>query len=139
MRIEQEKVRAFMEKIGDATSNEPTLVPSQTAIRRFRLIHEELVEYLTAATGGDLVEVADALGDVLYTVIGAGILHGIDLQPIFDEVHRSNMTKEPVRDNPLKLCAKGPNFEKPRIAEVLLLQSTGLNREPEDNVVPFKR
>lgn len=126
MRSSQERVEQFMRYIGDVVNEKPTLVGQAVAQRRFELIEEELLEYRDANARGDLVAVADALGDLLYTVLGLACLHGIDAQPIFDEVHRSNMTKEPVTDNPLKLCRKGAAFRPPRIAELLIIQSTGV-------------
>jgi len=139
MRVEQEKVRQFMEKIGDVVYDDPTTIPQNEAARRKRFIVEEAEEYETANAAGDIVEVADAIADLAYVVIGAAVSHGIDLQPIFDEVHRSNMTKSAgVSLTPKtiggvsteeKRCTKGPNYEKPRIAELLVIQSTGLNNE----------
>jgi predicted HAD superfamily Cof-like phosphohydrolase len=128
MRVEQEKVREFMEKIGDVTHATPTVVEPPVAERRYRLIREELKEYRDAAFAGDLVGVADALGDLLYTVLGLAVLHGIDARSIFEEVHRSNMTKEPlaaddpIRASSFKLCRKGDTFSAARIAEILFLQ-----------------
>lgn len=127
MRVEQEKVREFMDMIGDHVSNKPTLVDQDAAVRRCKLITEEADEYEEANLSGDLVKVADAIGDLAYVVIGAAVMHGIDLQPIFDEVHRSNMTKEPFSGNDYKLCRKGPSFEPPRLADLLIMQATGLH------------
>lgn len=127
MRIAQEQVELFMRKIvGDVINEKPTVVDTDTGARRYKLINEELGEYLTANDKGDLVGVADALGDLLYTVLGLAVLHGIDAQMIFEEVHRSNMTKTPSKTNGFKLCTKGPDFQPARIAQVLLLQTTGL-------------
>lgn len=128
MRVEQEKVRAFMEKIGDDVNDHPVCVEPMVGHRRYRLIKEELKEYRDANDAGDIVKVADALGDLLYTVLGAGNLHGIDLHAIFDEVHRSNMTKEPNTADLFKKAFKGPKFQKPRIADVLLAQSLNVDK-----------
>jgi predicted HAD superfamily Cof-like phosphohydrolase len=57
---------------------------------RVNLIREELIEFSCASTRG---EIADALGDLLYVVVGSAVTYGIDLEPVFDEIHRSNMTK----------------------------------------------
>lgn len=125
MRVEQEKVRLFHEKFGFETPDRPQAVPADLVSFRESLILEELAEYRDAATRGDLVEIADALADLLYVVLGTSVVHGIELQPIFDEVHRSNMTKE-VMDPITRKGGKGPTFERPRIAELLLLQTTGM-------------
>lgn len=131
MRIAQEKVELFMTKIGDVVNDKPTLVDAGTSFRRYKLILEELQEYNEASSKGDLVGVADALGDLLYTVLGLACLHGLDSQSIFEEVHRSNMTKDVLTSEEkaagnFKLCRKGPTFSPARIADVLLVQSTGL-------------
>jgi predicted HAD superfamily Cof-like phosphohydrolase len=95
------------------------------AERRFKLIYEELNEYRAAAQLGNLVGVADALGDLLYTVLGLACLHGLDARSIFDEVHRSNQTKEPLPDDDprratsFKLCQKGANFSPAQIEAVM--------------------
>jgi NTP pyrophosphatase (non-canonical NTP hydrolase) len=75
---------------GQATPSEPT--ESTDDVRRLRhaLIREELEEYWCAR---DIVEIADAIGDMLYVVLGAAVSHGLDIEPIFEEIHRSNMTK----------------------------------------------
>ena len=75
---------------GQATPSEPT--ESTDDVRRLRhaLIREELEEYWSAR---DIVEIADAIGDMLYVVLGAAVSHGLDIEPIFEEIHRSNMTK----------------------------------------------
>lgn len=123
MRVAQEKVEVFMDKIGDPVALHPEVGVLDDGRRRHRLMDEELKEYREALEQSDLVAVADALGDLVYTVLGTAAHHGIDLTPVFEEVHRSNMTKEPVKGDGFKLCRKGPNFEPPRIADVLLIQS----------------
>jgi predicted HAD superfamily Cof-like phosphohydrolase len=102
----------------------PLLSPEDVELRD-RLIREEADEYKGAAIEGDLVEVADGLADLLYVVLGTCVAHGIDIQPIFDEVHRSNMTKDTL-DPVTRKGGKGPNYERPRVAEFLLMQTTGL-------------
>lgn len=125
MRVEQEKVEMFHDKYGYPCPEKPEILKPEDAEFRAGLILEELHEYICANADGNLVGVADGLADLLYVVIGTAVYHGINLQPIFEEVHRSNMTKELSRDN-LNKPVKGDTFEGPRIAELLLLQSTGL-------------
>ncbi len=129
MRVSQEKVRAFHDKYGYPNPDKPTLLPPDAWDFRSKLIREELAEYERACENGDLVEVADALADLCYVILGTSVYHGIDLQPLFDEVHRSNMTKEMARDN-INKPIKGASFEKPRIAELLMIQATGLAEVP---------
>lgn len=75
--------------IGD----KPNLADSKLKDLRVKLIQEELDEYAEALGNDDLIEVCDALGDILYVLIGAAVTHGVDLEGIFWEVHKSNMTK----------------------------------------------
>lgn len=124
MRVAQEQVEEFHAHIGEVIADAPTRATAALVERRGNIISEEVTEYVEAGLRGDLVEVADAIGDMLYTVIGAAVMHGIDIQPIFEEIHRSNMTKD--KADGVKLCVKGERFERPRIAELLLIQSTGL-------------
>jgi predicted HAD superfamily Cof-like phosphohydrolase len=86
---------------------------------------EENQEYLEAANNNDLVEVADALGDMLYILCGTIIEHGMQnkIEEIFDEIQRSNMSKlgndgEPIYREDGKVI-KGPNYFKPNISKFL--------------------
>ncbi|MFV0540740.1 MAG: hypothetical protein ACK5MZ_05810 [Aestuariibaculum sp.] len=92
---------------------------------RFNLMKEENEEYLQAAHSNDLVEVADALGDMLYILCGTIIEHGLQdkIEAVFNEIQRSNMSKldkngEPIYREDGKVL-KGPNYFKPDIASVL--------------------
>lgn len=129
MRIEQEKVEQFhRDKLLETSRyGKPMLAPFEIALQRYWLLGQEASELMDAHAAGDLVGVADAIGDLLYVVLGAAVENGIDAQSVFDEVHRSNMTKTPL-DPVTKKGGKGPGYEPPRIAEILLNQSTGLLR-----------
>ncbi len=75
---------------------EPTgSVPEEEAMLRFNLLKEENEEYLEACKRGDTVEIADALGDILYIAFGTILRHGLQhkIEEVFDEIHRSNMSK----------------------------------------------
>lgn len=92
---------------------------------RFNLMKEENEEYLEAANNNDLVEVADALGDMLYILCGTIIEHGMQdkIEEVFNEIQRSNMSKlgkdgKPIYREDGKVL-KGPNYFKPNIAEIL--------------------
>ncbi len=126
MRIEQERVEQFHEKMAYPIGAQPHIVEPSMAIQRHDFILEELEEYLTAATTDNLVGVADALADLLYVVLGTAIVHGIDIQPIFDAVHKSNMSKDKL-DPITKKGGKGPDYKPPTadIASNLLLQRLG--------------
>lgn len=92
---------------------------------RFNLMDEENKEYLEAAMNNDMVEVADALGDMLYILCGTIIEHGMQhkIEEVFNEIQRSNMSKlgedgKPIYREDGKVL-KGPNYFKPNIAEIL--------------------
>jgi predicted HAD superfamily Cof-like phosphohydrolase len=92
---------------------------------RYQLMREENKEYLEAANDNDLVEVADALGDMLYILCGTIIEHGMQhkIEEVFEEIQRSNMSKlgadgEPIYREDGKVL-KGPNYFKPHIKEIL--------------------
>lgn len=92
---------------------------------RFNLMKEENEEYLEAAQNKDLVEVADALGDMLYILCGTIIEHGMQhkIEEVFNEIQRSNMSKlgedgQPIYREDGKVL-KGPNYFKPNIKEIL--------------------
>lgn len=92
---------------------------------RFNLMQEENEEYLEAAKNNDLVEVADALGDMLYILCGTIIEHGLQdkIEEVFNEIQRSNMSKLGVDGQPIYRedgkVLKGPNYFKPNIEDIL--------------------
>ena len=92
---------------------------------RFNLMKEENEEYLEAANNDDLVEVADALGDMLYILCGTIIEHGLQhkIDEVFDEIQNSNMSKLDRDGNPIYRedgkVLKGPNYFKPNIEKIL--------------------
>lgn len=71
----------------------PTLPNEEERLLRFKLLEEEFVEYTEAEDNDDIVEIADALADIIYIACGTAISYGIDLNAVFKEVHRSNMAK----------------------------------------------
>ena len=126
MKNKMEAVKAFHKafkleysekQIADLGINKNTL--------RFNLMKEENEEYLEAANNNDLVEIADALGDMLYILCGTIIEHGVQykIEEVFDEIQRSNMSKlgkngEPIYREDGKIL-KGPNYFKPNIKSIL--------------------
>jgi len=92
---------------------------------RYNLIREENEEYLEAANRNDLVEVADALGDMLYILCGTIIEHGLQykIEEVFDEIQRSNMSKLGADGKPIYRedgkVLKGPGYFKPNIRAIL--------------------
>lgn len=92
---------------------------------RFELMKEENEEYLQAAQNKDIVEIADALGDMLYILCGTILEHGLQykIEAVFDEIHRSNMSKldndgAPIYREDGKVI-KGPNYFRPNLVSIL--------------------
>lgn len=119
-------VTEFHQAFGLGIKDVPTAQLSAAKnMLRFNLMKEENEEYLEAANNGDLVEVADALGDMLYILCGTIIEHGMQdkIVAVFDEIQRSNMSKlgqdgKPIYREDGKVL-KGPNYFKPDIAAML--------------------
>ena len=126
MKNKIEAVKAFHTafKIGHRETPKASLGLEKHTLR-YKLMREENEEYLEAANNDDLVEVADALGDMLYILCGTIIEHGLQhkIEEVFEEIQRSNMSKlgengEPIYREDGKVL-KGPNYFKPNIAEIL--------------------
>lgn len=105
--------------------NPTSKLDPETIKLRFNLMAEENQEYFEAANNNDLIEVADALGDMLYILCGTIIEHGMQdkIEQVFDEIQRSNMSKlsedgEPIFRKDGKVL-KGPNYFKPNILKIL--------------------
>ena len=86
----QSMVKEFQQLALQEPRDKPSVISFNGMDLNAKLIGEELEEYLEA---NDIVGIADAIGDLLYVVLGAACQHGIDIDPIFHEIHRSNMTK----------------------------------------------
>ena len=119
-------VHEFHTAFGLGIKNEPTAVLGVAKnLLRFNLMKEENEEYLEAANANDLVEVADALGDMLYILAGTIIEHGMQykISEVFDEIQRSNMSKLGEDGHPIfredGKVLKGPNYFKPNIGSIL--------------------
>ena len=84
---------------------------------RTRLIIEEAAELCIALHQRDSIEVADALADLLYVVFGTAIAYGIPIGPVFEEVHRANMSKTPLNQH--QKGGKGPGYEPPNLRKTL--------------------
>jgi predicted HAD superfamily Cof-like phosphohydrolase len=119
-------VHEFHTAFGLGIKNEPTAdLGVAKNLLRFNLMKEENEEYLEAANANDLVEVADALGDMLYILAGTIIEHGMQykIAEVFDEIQRSNMSKLGEDGHPIfredGKVLKGPNYFKPNIGSIL--------------------
>lgn len=106
----------FMRKHKQPVLKYPGLLPKELADFRVKLIEEELNELKTAIESNNIYLIADALADLKYVVFGADISFGLPTDSIFEEVHRSNMTKEKIRieGNEMKV-GKGASYREPKI------------------------
>jgi predicted HAD superfamily Cof-like phosphohydrolase len=115
------KVGTFMKIFGQEVKSKPSFSSDKINKLRIDLIKEELDELQEAMKNNDLLEVADALTDILYVTYGAGHAFGIDLDKCFEEVQNSNMSKldkngKPIYNESGKVM-KGPNYFKPDLSK----------------------
>jgi|TARA_B100001093_G_scaffold405575_1_gene393860 predicted HAD superfamily Cof-like phosphohydrolase len=115
------KVGIFMKTFGQEVKNKPSFSTDKINKLRLDLIKEELDELKEAMDKKDLLEVADALTDILYVTYGAGHAFGINLDECFEEVQSSNMSKldengKPIYNDSGKVM-KGPNYFKPDLSK----------------------
>ena len=115
------KVKTFMETFGQEVKMKPSFSKDKINSLRYDLIKEELEELKVAMENKDLLEVADALTDILYVTYGAGHAFGIDLDKCFEEVQNSNMSKlgednKPIFNESGKVM-KGPKYFKPDLTK----------------------
>ena len=118
-----EKVKQFMQTFGQEVKTKASFSDEKTNQLRLDLISEELEELKNAMASKDLLEVADALTDILYVTYGAGHAFGINLDKCFDEVQNSNMSKlgsdgKPIYNESGKVM-KGPDYFKPDLSKFL--------------------
>ena len=116
-----DKVGTFMKTFGQEVRTKPSFSTDKINKLRLDLIKEELTELTEAMNNKDLLEVADALTDILYVTYGAGHAFGINLDKCFDEVQNSNMSKldengKPIYNEHGKVM-KGPNYFKPDLSK----------------------
>lgn len=119
-------VKAFHNSFGLGVLEQPTAnLGNDKNLLRYKLMREENEEYLEAAQEGDLIEVADALGDMLYILCGTILEHGMQykIDEVFEEIQRSNMSKLGANGQPIYRedgkVLKGPNYFKPDIEAIL--------------------
>ena len=118
-----EKVKTFMKTFGQEVKEKSSFSSDKINELRFNLIKEELEELRIAIDTKNLVEVADALTDILYVTYGAGHAFGINLDKCFDEVQQSNMSKLDDHGNPIYndsgKVMKGPKYFKPNLSKFI--------------------
>jgi predicted HAD superfamily Cof-like phosphohydrolase len=127
MKNKLKAVQEFHEAFGLGIQHKPIAKLADNKLKlRYDLMAEENEEYLEAATNNDLVEVADALGDMLYILCGTILEHGMQykIEAIFNEIQRSNMSKLGANGDPIYRedgkVMKGPNYFKPHISEIII-------------------
>jgi predicted HAD superfamily Cof-like phosphohydrolase len=125
MKKQIEKVREFHNAFGISNAEKPTVIDLNESLLRYTLLREENEEYLEACKNGNLTEIADALGDILYITFGTLLKHGLGhkIEEIFDEIHRSNMSKLDDNGKPIYRedgkVLKSKNYFKPDIESIL--------------------
>jgi len=126
MKNKLDAVQIFHEAFGLGVSQYPIAnLPNDITRLRFNLMQEENEEYLQATKNNDLIEIADALGDMLYILCGTILEHGMQhkIEAIFNEIQRSNMSKLGADNKPIYRedgkVMKGPNYFKPNIKSIL--------------------
>ena len=119
------KVKTFMNTYGQEVKEKASFPENKIVQLRIDLIEEELNELKEAVKNNDIVEVADALTDILYVTYGAGHSFGVNLDECFDEVQRSNMSKlgedgKPIYNESGKVM-KGPGYFAPNLKKIIKL------------------
>ena len=118
-----DKVGTFMKTFGQEVKTKPSFSTDKINKLRLDLIKEELAELTEAMNNKDLLEVADALTDILYVTYGAGHAFGINLDKCFEEVQNSNMSKLDENGKPIYneygKVMKGPNYFKPDLSKFI--------------------
>ena len=121
MNPEQEMVKEFHKKFGFTINDNPTVVDTKLGLVRHNHTLEEMSELEQAILKGDIIKIADALGDLLYFIYGTGVAYGIPLGVVFEEIHRSNMSKD--RPDPTQYvdakAVKGENYTPPDLTSLL--------------------
>jgi len=110
MKKQIDLVKEFHEKFRVLVSDSPSLIPEDRSSNRYRLMRDEVEEYLVGVKNGDIENIAKELCDILYTVYGTILEHGLQdkIEAIFEEVHKSNMSKDYHRYK----MVKGSNYFK---------------------------
>ena len=125
MEKQVQQVLEFYKAFKHPIATSPKFIPIERVIMRHRLLDEEVVELFEAGSNGDIVDVADAIADCFYILIGTAIEYGIaeKLPALFDEVHRSNMSKLDDDGNPIYRedgkVLKSNNYTPPNLKDIV--------------------
>jgi len=124
MKEQLKKVEQFANSFNIPVNENPTeKIPINRKVLRYDLMKEENEEYLIAAINNNKIEIADALGDMLYILCGTILEHGMQhkIEEVFKEIHRSNMSKLDENGNPIYRedgkILKGENYFKPDLGK----------------------
>jgi predicted HAD superfamily Cof-like phosphohydrolase len=120
----QAMVEAFHRQFGIVIQEAPALVDERTRVLRMRLIHEEFEELKEAMAKNDLAGIAKEMADLLYVVYGTAVSYGIHMDPVFREVHRSNMSKVGGYKREDGKWVKPPTYSPAAIEPILVEQAT---------------
>ena len=116
-------VKEFQTIVGQNVGTTPKFPDSDERSLRLRLLREEVMEYFSGENNNDLENIAKELADIIYIVCGTAVSYGIPLDKVFNEVHRSNLSKLGKDGNPLRRedgkILKGPNYTPPDIKRIL--------------------
>lgn len=121
MKTQLLKVKEFQESFNLPINKYPTLVSQELAALRYSLMSEENEEYLEAVYSKDIIGIADALGDKLYILLGTILTHGMQdvIESVFNEIHKSNMSKLDENGNPIINGKNGIYDESKEYGKVL--------------------
>jgi predicted HAD superfamily Cof-like phosphohydrolase len=128
----QRLVKDFHYKFGCTVNRTPQI--SHDWPLRYRLMSEELHEFHGACESQNLVEAVDAIGDILYVTLGTAVAFGVEIRPIFDEIHRTNMQKEPGNIRADGKIMKPEGWQPPDIAKILKQQNITNGRKHLGNL-----
>lgn len=119
----QKSLKEWCERFGDYDADRISNPPYHVQTLRRNLMKEELSEVLQAMDSGNVVNVAAELADLLYVVFGTAVAYGVDMQPVFDEIHRANMSKlnpdGSVTKNEYGKIIKPPTYRPADVASVI--------------------
>lgn len=115
----QKKVLQFHKKYDMLVNKQPTIPDKDIIKLRLKLIKEEFKELKKAIKQKDIVEIADAIGDLEYVLHGAAISFGMDIAVIVEEIHNSNMTKSKNKNSDGKIVGKAKGFKPPKLKPLL--------------------
>lgn len=132
MKTAFEQLKEFHDVYECYSGTKPHLPANEIRQLRVNLLKEEWAEYLDAEANDDLVEIADALADMVYICLGTAVAYGIPFDKIWEEVHASNMSKldsdgRPIRREDGKVL-KGPRFFEPKIETIIKQESSSFEK-----------